>query len=241
MKLRRNNFYLYSRLLFVRLILFLKRLRFILLLSIFILGISLVIVNVTTIKKIETKGINAVVSIDPDILPNNLLFFPSERVRQLLKAEYPFIFDVNVEKKYPNTLVLNIITRDPIARIDTSGRTMTVAEDGIVLADTKSGEYPIIYVPSVPLSAGIQISRSDVRNALAFLAQMPQDEDIQSILIDDAGVLRVTLPASLVVLSPIRDGRESARTLQSVLTGFRIKGSIPKVIDLRFEQPVVTW
>lgn len=241
MKIRRNIFYLYSRLLLVRIVIVFKRVRFFIFGATFILGLSFVVLNLTTIKHIEIKGINAVVTIDPDVLPNNLLFFPSERVRQLLKAEYPYVYEVTVEKKYPNTLILHIIPRVPIARIHTSGRSMTVSEDGIVLADTNVGEYPTIYTPSIYLSVGIQISRSDIRNALAFLAQMPQDEDIQSILIDDAGVLRVTLPAALVVLSPTRDGRESARTLQSVLTGFRIKGSIPKTIDLRFEQPVVTW
>lgn len=203
--------------------------------------ISLILVQITTIKKIQTEGMNALITIDYSVFPNNLLFFPVERAKALLKAEYPFIADVHIEKKYPSVLKVILIPRIPIARLMTPERSLLVAQDGVILADTNSEEYPSISTSVQSLSVGVQITRSDIRNALAFLEQMPQDEDIQSIVIDNAGVLRVTLPASLVILSETRDGRESARTLQSVLTGFRIKGLIPKTIDLRFDQPVVTW
>lgn len=201
----------------------------------------LIILQITTIKKIETVGMNALITIDYSMFPNNLLFFPVKRVEDVLKAEYPFISDVRIEKKYPSVLKVTLIPRIPIARLITPERSVLIAQDGVILADTNSEEYPSIVTSVQSLSVGIQITRTDIRNALAFLAQMPQDEDIQSIVIDNAGVLRVTLPASLVIVSETRDGRESARTLQSVLTGFRIKGLIPKIIDLRFDQPVVTW
>jgi cell division septal protein FtsQ len=241
MKLRRNFLYRIKSDFAFRPTYRIKQLAAVGFIMLIIIGISIVIMRITTIKKIETEGINAVVSIDPNKLPYNLLFFPTQKVKQLLLSEYTFLSDVKIEKKYPSTLRLIMIPRNPVAKLVTPERSVLVAEDGTVLFDSNSDNYPVVQTSSLSVSLGSRIERKDIVNALAFIAQMPQDEDIQSVTIDNAGVLRVTLPAFLVVLSQTRDGRESARTLQSVLTGFRIKGSVPKIIDLRFDQPVITW
>jgi cell division septal protein FtsQ len=241
MKLKLFHFQIILKRLFLQLYFTLKKLRGLIILAGIVIFLTALIMNMTTIRHIEAKGLDAIITIDTNMLPNNLLFFPSERVKQLLLKEYPFVRDVTIEKKYPDTLVLHFEPRKPIARIVTPERSVSVSEDGMVLADTNVQEYTAIFTSSLPLSVGNQLRQTEIRNALAFLAQMPQDEDIQSIMIDDAGVLQVTLPATFVVLSQTKDGGESARTLQSVLTGFRIKGSVPKRIDLRFEQPVVAW
>lgn len=196
--------------------------------------------QITTIRAIDVSGATATVVIDKEKIPTNLLLFPTEKVRRQLMMDYPQFENIYIEKKYPSTLLITLVPRKPIAIVQTPYRSVKIGMDGVILEDSSDDNLPKI-VLSKPLEMGKKIEHKSIITSLAFLGGMTQDGDIKRITVEENDSLTVTTSDITVLLSEKRDGKESARTLQSLITGFRIKGSIPKMIDLRFDQPVVSW
>lgn len=216
-----------------------KKIRLGIIICVFIVLLSFGIGKLTKIKTINVVGVPAKIEIDSETISRNLLFFPVEKVRKKLLEEYPQFSDIKIHKRYPQTLEVELIAREPIAVVQTSGRRVLVDKEGMIIGDTDNNEKPIIDLPNFQIK-GTKIDHPAVKASLAFLAGMAQYDDIKRIIVEH-GTLRVQTSAMTYIMTEKRDGSESARTLQSLLTGFRIRGTLPKIIDLRFEQPVVTW
>jgi hypothetical protein len=77
--------------------------------------------------------------------------------------------------------------------------------------------------------------------ALAFLNGTRDFLPIQTITIEDDSSLRAK-SNTMDILFP-QDGSMPAilATLQTLLSGFRIKGTLPTLIDLRFNKPMVKF
>lgn len=216
--------------------------RFFILLGLLLLVVIGIIsaLRVLTIQHIQVTGMDAAITIDPALWPMNILIFPIESVEEVILKEYPQIKHITIEKQFPSTIFVHLVPRVPIARLTVNNRSVLVDQDGVIFAEWAGESYPEITAQGVSLRIGRTIDDKKVMTSLAFLAQIAQDEDILSVFVEDR-MLRVTMKESTVFVSKDRDGGESARTLQSLIQGFRIKGSQPKTIDIRFDQPVVTW
>lgn len=203
-------------------------------------GIAALTLVVTKIRQIQVTGLPADITFDSRKIPQSLLLFPVERVKQIILREYPYIQDVAIKKEYPSTLKIFLTPRSPVAIVASVNRKLYIAKDGMLLGDVSLITHPVIQVEDLFIRPGLIVEHQGIRESLAFLSEMSQDENIQLLeLPKEEKVIRVATPMYTVLLSQEKNGIESARTLQSVLTGFRIKGQIPQQIDLRFDQPVV--
>ena len=208
----------------------------------FCLGVVYVFFGMFTIKNIIVVGKNIELHVDETRLPKTLLLFPSAAIRAGLLQENPILADIQFEKEYPNTLRIIPTLRTPLARLTLVARDVLIDQSGIVIAegDPSQLNLPHIIIPLPAVRIGEKISDTRVIAALSFLSGTRDVLPVQTIILQDESSLRAS-SNKLNIVFP-QDGFPAIlTTLQTLLTGFRIKGTLPTYIDLRFNKPVVIF
>ncbi len=78
------------------------------------------------IQTIEIAGDGITVIVDEKKISKNLLFFPSDKIREDILRENQLLEDVVFSKKFPHTLILQPILRHPFAILKTTDRVAIV-------------------------------------------------------------------------------------------------------------------
>ncbi|MCX6792243.1 MAG: hypothetical protein NT149_04370 [Candidatus Gottesmanbacteria bacterium] len=196
-----------------------------------------------TINNIVVVGNNIQVQVDGSRLPKTLLLFPAGKLRAQLLATNPILADIQFQKKYPHTLVIVPTLRSAVARLALVSREVLVDEGAIVLTDTDaaSANLPRIVVPITVVRIGEKISDPRVTAGIAFITGMRDILPICSVSVEDEQSLRAKSD-KLDILFPQRGSTAAIlATLQTLLSGFRIKGTLPTFIDLRFNKPIIKF
>lgn len=194
------------------------------------------------IKKVEVIGHGVNVQIDLAKIPHNLLFFPAEKLRQELYRRQPLLAQISFQKKYPHTLVITALPRVPVARLQSDGRVLLLDRDGVVIAEADNEPtLPILIFPlnSLPGPGG-KINDQRLSQALNFIEITREFWTSESITSLDSSSLRSKSGKTEIFFPQQGELRSRAATLQMLLIGFRIKGILPSIVDLRFNKPVVT-
>jgi hypothetical protein len=196
-----------------------------------------------SINNIVVVGNNIQVQVDETRMPKTLLLFPAERLRAQLLAANPILADIQFQKKYPHTLIIVPTLRSAVARLTAVSREVLVDANGIVLsdADSSSSNLPRLIVAIPVVRIGEIISDHRVTASIAFITGMQDILPIHSVSVEDDGSLRAK-GDKLDILFP-QDGATPTllATLQTLLSGFRIKGTLPTFIDLRFNKPIIKF
>lgn len=198
--------------------------------------------TVFTIRSIEVVGAGVGISVDPEKMPRNLLFFPVERVTNDLLRDYPTIATITMKKKYPGTLIIMATLRVPKAIVSTGNSTYAIDKEGVVLEEyPEKTLLPIIRIDVSPVSLGKRMADTRILAALSFLRETEGSIAITRITSGEGDTLQATDGVMNILFPQKSDIQAVARTLQTMLVGFRIKGALPASIDLRFDKPVVTF
>lgn len=196
--------------------------------------------DIFRIEHIEVVGQDIGIDIDINKLERNLLFFPSEKLQAQLLAEYPVLSAVKIRKKFPQTLQISVVKRVPFAVIESEGQMMTIDKDAVVLGnfDPKISLIPI-RVSVGTLRIGQVLKDPRVRAALTFISAMQSDLPI-ALVAENPDASMQAYGRETNILFPQDDSIASrSATLQRLIAGFRIKGKLPALIDLRFDKPVI--
>lgn len=197
---------------------------------------------VFTIKTVEVVGEGIRVTIDEKRITKNLLFFPADALRTQLLREYPILDDVVVQKKFPHTLIVVAHRREPIVRIAAGERNYLVAKGGVVLGHAVGTEsLPTGYFSVRSYAAGETIEEKEANAFIVFTQHLTDTSLVHSATPRDSASIRLTMGTTDIFIPHEGDLGEKASTLQTLIAGFRIKGTLPTVIDLRFEKPIVTF
>lgn len=195
-----------------------------------------------TIRNVEVASEGIGVVVDQTKLPRNLLFFPVEGVTQQILQDYPLVGSVIIKKKYPSTLVITAVPRKPFAIAGDAREMYALDEGGVVLTKypDKTG-LPLINIAMPALPPGAIPSDPAVMAAIRFLRETASIVTVSDIVMVDSSSLRAQGESMSIVFPQHADMPALARTLQTMISGFRIKGKLPSTIDLRFDKPVVTF
>ncbi len=196
-----------------------------------------------TIQSIEVVGGAIDVQVDQKRLPRTLLFFPSDTLRTQLLRDNPILADIKFKKKLPHTLVIVPTLRSAFAGIVSGGREVTVDGQGIVLADVDPSTpvIPRLIIPVEGIRVGLTIRDPRVIQSLAFLQGTTDMFVIDEIILENGSSLRAKSQKLDILFTQDRDIKEIITTLQTLIVGFRIKGTLPTYIDLRFDKPIVRF
>lgn len=196
-----------------------------------------------TIRSIIVVGNNIQVKVDEAKLPKTLVFFPSAALREQLLKENPILADIQFQKKYPHTLMIVPMPRTAVVRLSLVSREVLVDESGIVLADADvtSAPLPRLVIPIAAVHIGEKIADPRVTAGISFITGIRDTLKIHTISVEDERSLRAESD-KLDILFP-QDGPipVTLATLQTIFAGFRIKGTLPTFIDLRFNKPIVKF
>jgi hypothetical protein len=192
------------------------------------------------VSEIRVVGTGIRVEIDENRLPGNLIFFPASWYERELLRQYPQLSAVTIRKVYPDVIELSVTAREPVAMIVTGGNEFLIDGKGYPTTVTSVGKtYPVIELPDTAV-LGFPVRDQQVLLALNFLSQV-QGARVTKITSIDSSSLRAITPELDILFSRETDIAAVDRTLQTLISGFRMKGTMPKSVDLRFQKPIVTF
>lgn len=194
-----------------------------------------------TIRQVAVDGQGVEISFDKSKLGENLLFLQTDRLTKELLSQYPLLSGVEFEKRYPGTLIIHLIKRKPFVLLESRTIRYLLDADGYVL-DNATGDEPLpaLHFDAGLLSIGARVPDSRIRSSLTFLTSVPKTIQIRDLSEADSTSILATLEETRIFLPQSGDMRAKATTLQAIVEGFRIKGILPTVIDLRFTKPIIT-
>jgi cell division septal protein FtsQ len=206
-------------------------------------GIVYAIRNGFEVQEIEFSGEGMNIQFNERLITGNIIFFPTEKVRQELLKEYPQLKDVIIKKKFPHTITIIPVLRRPFALLVTSKASYGIDEEGNVvsigLVDPLLPELRID-VPSARV--GMAVEDPNVRRALDFLKRSSSVFHISGISTSDDGLsIRAISDKTEILFTQSQNIETLMATLQTIISGVRIKGTMPKIIDVRFTKPVIQW
>jgi hypothetical protein len=166
---------------------------------------------------------------------------PVSQVRKNLKT-FVDIKNINLYRKLPNTLVLSLEMRKPIGMVGQQvlGTHVIADDEGFIIGLTDKYNYPLL-LNSDSATLGGKLSQNQV-NSLVFLGQMNSLSEGQLVGKIDGAQLTAYFPEDFTVLLDLSHITSNwYTTLQVILTRSKILSKIPKVIDLRYSSPIVTF
>jgi len=206
-----------------------------------IAAIGLLFVRLFSIDRIEVDGDGVSIELDKEKLGNNLLLVPADRLTKDLLSAYPLLSSVRFEKRLPGTLGIHLTKRQPFVLIVTDRGMYVLDKEGVVLDNAASKDgYPVFRFDVGSLSIGSRVVDTRVSSSLAFLNAMPDASVISLVREKDSASILAIMGNTNIVFPQTGDVRVKADTLQTIIEGFRIRGTLPAVIDLRFDKPIVT-
>ncbi len=195
-----------------------------------------------TIRSVEVSGEGIAIAVDQAKLPKNLLFFPTDTVTQQILSDYPLVGSVVIKKKYPGTLVITAVPREPFVVAGVPPETYALDAQGVVLSQYPSAAgLPVIRILVPPLQPGDTVGDQRVAAAIRFLRETASFLSVFEVVAFDSTSLQAQAEGMSIRFAQDVDGAVLARTLQTLIAGFRIKGTLPQTLDLRFDKPVVTF
>ncbi len=198
--------------------------------------------KIFTIRNIEVSGEGMQIEVEETSFPKNLLFFPVDTLTEQILKNYPLVGSVNLKKKYPGTLVITAVPREPFAVAGTGSETYLLDRNGVVLEQyPKSFGLPAIHIAMQAMQPGSTISDPLITSALYFLRETASLVTISDIRKIDSTSLQAKAGSMSILFAQQSDIPVITRSLQMMISGFRIKGKLPATIDLRFDKPVVTF
>jgi len=205
-------------------------------------GAALSVTRLFRIQTVEIVGAQFDIGFERQKMSTNLLLFPSEKVREDLLRAYPALSDVHIQKKFPSTLVIRLTMRRAIARAYRGERMVSVDASGVVWESAAGGSMlPLIALPVAPIRDGEKMTDPVFLQAVTFIAAAGEAVEGGIITKEDSQSLRATIGQTDIYFPQNGPLTDKVTTLQTLFVGFRIKGALPKVIDLRFDKPIVTF
>jgi len=193
------------------------------------------------VKRILVTGDPVQIEINKAIFVNNTIFFPTESVARQLKLDNPLIRSVEIRKRYPSTLEFAIYRRVPIAEIVIGGIQFGIDEDCVVTEVKSGSNMPVILTNVSLVHIGTTIGHPMVTQAIALIVKTKGFMEWSLIEPYETQSIRARSGKTDIIITQISNLSEVRDTLQTLMEGFRIKGTIPKSIDLRFGKPIVQF
>ena len=201
-----------------------------------------IITRIFSLETIEVVGSDIQVLLDNKKVPKNLLFFPSDTMRSLILKDNPLLSDVQFVKKYPHTLIIRPVIRIPYVILQTDTRSVLLDQSGIVLMDgTRGMPLPVLRFTLDPIHVGEKITDSRVVTAITCIKNMQIYLAVTSVEEIDGASIHLKSDKTSIFITQLKPIRETLATLQTLIAGFRIKGTLPTVVDLRFDKPIIKF
>ncbi|MFH0979859.1 MAG: hypothetical protein V1803_02855 [Candidatus Roizmanbacteria bacterium] len=204
--------------------------------------------NFFSIKKIEIESDKKDFIGIQELKKSNLIFVSEKEVKEIIIKKNPSVDKVEIEKKYPGTLVLKINIEKPIVNLITSQGYFHLSSQGEILSKSKTldNKIPIInYYQKLNFQsyqAGDFLSFKDIKSTLYLIKEVNNlNIDIDNVDINGVNMILFKIGDKKIIFSSEKDTELQLYQLQQIVRQFKVEGKQFKEIDLRFDKPVVRY
>ncbi len=177
---------------------------------------------------------------------DKFLFEVSEDIIKNYFYSIPKVKSIDIEKRYPNTLVIDVKYRDSSAIVKAKNGYYLVDNEGVVfdsIAKFIRSGLPIINLYQQDVDIGTNITQNGVKNTLDIVNLTKQIDlfKINEIMVLPEGVIYINLNDGVqVIINENSKAEEIVSSLQTIIRRFTIEGKTISTVDFRFEKPFVT-
>jgi cell division septal protein FtsQ len=179
------------------------------------------------------------------VLGKNILFLSPQKVEEEILSQLPKIEKVKIEKKLLHQITIHLAKKKAIATVEFESQYYQVDYRGTILASLdQPSDLPLLVVKELSLSPdGGQIETPAILTSLDCLYQLLFGGiDLRRAEVTDSRYLSLSLKAGPTVLISLEgEVKKQVDSLQLILARAKIEGKQVKVIDLRFDKPVITY
>lgn len=173
---------------------------------------------------------------------NNLLFIDDKKITAFLQKQNPNVNSIHIIKQFPQTVILIVEDRIPIAQIVNKDKNLYVDKEGTILTSTTySSNLVQINSPDVSIYSNQKVDWR-IMKVISFIKESKnQGIIIDQILVDNSSNefsakttsgIEVSLPLDADIVSKVS-------SLQVILQRFKIMGKNIVKINFRFDKPLI--
>lgn len=174
----------------------------------------------------------------------NILFLKTGEVRAAF-GDYFLIREAYAQRVFPNKLAVFLERRKPLTAIETKGAegVFLSDRDGVVLGFEKDSALPRLVIDN---ASGMTVGERAESNIIAASQLLyltyklgVVGDTLRGELVGDS--LKIDLGGTAAYFDLAKDPRVSIGALQLILARAKVDGKLPKVADLRYSNPVLTY
>lgn len=203
----------------------------------------------STIKRIEVVSPSGKTIVNglENLKQKNLFLTSESEIIQTVIQNNPQLRNVQVEKKYPNQLIIRVEADNSIAALKVDQGYFLLSVSGKILAKDKKNSIhlPIInYYQQLNYNIynlGDQIDLQDIIFSLHF-ANKSRDMGLLVLSIDIGGVdmIRLNLQnKKILIFSTDKDINIQDYQFEKIIRQFKIEGRDFESVDFRFDKPII--
>jgi hypothetical protein len=193
------------------------------------------------IRTIELVGEGIKLNVDDKKMSKNIILLSTEELKKNILAQHPEIQYLNITKKLPNILIIGISTRNPAAHLILSNKSNLIDSEGKIINYTLPLNQILPNINIVGYDSINQVDSKIIKKGLDLLTNLSNFEKVINLTIDKSGYYRINIIKVDILIPQDAEILATESTLQTLLTRFRMKGTLPSQIDLRFDKPVIRY
>ena len=179
----------------------------------------------------------------------NIFTIDLKRLHREIRSVFPQIYDLRVERRFPDSIHINAKRRDPFAQVLVKQNYLTIDEEGVVIfMESKPlPQLPLIknsHLEKRKVVLGSKLATEEITTAIAIIEAFYNNNGLSKYPISDVDVDNLSKVSFNIgpMLEIILDKEDSARKLEmlvSLISQKKLDFREVKYIDLRFKEPVV--
>lgn len=176
---------------------------------------------------------------------SNIFAFDLDKARSLIET-HPWIEAATASRQLPNTIVLTVVERVPVAFLPVGDKMWLVDKDGRVLGED-DGTWEGLVALTGPIQTVTPGQFLDSRSygwglrVLACLGPLSREKLTEISIQNDEAALILDDGCEILLGKERNDPAARASMLESILMELRNEGRIAERIDLRFDRPAVRY
>lgn len=217
--------------------------------SLFIFGTLFFFVNYFKISVFEIEGEkNIILNGTSSFIGDNLIFFDTEEAQKQLINENSSLKDIKIDKIYPNKLKIKFKLSEPIALLKVSAGYFALSDEARIIAKRRNLDLnlPLLtyyqQFDFMSFNIGDKIDYQDIRYALKILRiTLNLGINPDTIDIKDINMIASKIGEKEILFSSEKDLDQEEKEFETIIRSFKIQGKNFKLLDLRFDKPIVKF
>lgn len=175
-----------------------------------------------------------------EVLGQRIFLLKRQAIASEIKRKFLPVGEVVFKKKYPQTVLVQIVERKPMARIcPPGGLEFLIDKEGVVYSEVQS-EFQGLRVVTLELGTELALGQKIDDDAVSLI--LLEEPQVSSIKYSAQQGIEVKSDEQLKIYFSREKNLESQiRSLQLILKKYKIEGKDLKQVDLRFDHPVVRY